>query len=362
VACWTLLAMIVAWNVSVISWIRYFRGAPMAPLGVPLAEVKKVLAGDAPPTESGPPVNRAPGAWLQACYAYVNFAGPLIQAIRLDQRWDMFSHPPDADYRFVAKAQLRDGSEVDVLRGGAAVDVSDLEGLAPAEPNVRWMLLYMGLTGEQFSWFSQDVAEYLRRQWDAAHDEPRRVQNLELLLLQHVPRGGGRFEQRQLVEIGPRPGYRIVHDAGGAKIAEGPQHYGARHGRWKVWEVDDGVRYRREGEYVMGVAEGWWTYWYENGQKESEGRLVHGERVGPWTYWYDNGAKLEEGSYQAELRDGEWASWRDGEWTYWNRDGSLSGKATYKDGMLDGQQVFYEADGTVRIQRFRDGEPVDFEL
>jgi antitoxin component YwqK of YwqJK toxin-antitoxin module len=140
----------------------------------------------------------------------------------------------------------------------------------------------------------------------------------------------------------------------GERLAEGPQRYGLRHGRWTVWELEDGKRFRREGRYVMGVAQDLWTYWYENGQMASRGRLRDGQRDGGWTYWYENGAKMQSGACHADLEQGPW--------TYWNPDGSLSGEATYKDGELDGRQVFYEADGAMRIEQYRNGEPVDLSL
>jgi hypothetical protein len=359
VACITLVAYLFVWNLSLISLIRYFKGAPMAPLGVPLSEVE-AYAG--PPREAGPPVVRDPGPLLQGGYAFIQFTQPLARATHLEQRWDMFSHPPDADYRFVARARLRDGSVVDVLRGGAAVDTSDLERLSPAATNVRWMLLYIGLTSDGHAVYAQDVAEYLRREWNRTHDDQRKVENLELLLLQHVPGGGRAFNERLIAEIGPRPNQRAIWGPDGEYLGSGPQRYGLRHGHWIEFEEVDGLRLRSEGVYERGIPVGLWWSWYENGQKLSEGRYTSGVRDGRWqvwkdgvwTYWHPNGAKREEQSWKNGIAEGPW--------TLWNPDGSLAQQLMYKNDQLDGRQVIYEADGAVRIELYRNGQPVDFHL
>ena len=136
----------------------------------------------------------------------------------------------------------------------------------------------------------------------------------------------------------------------------------ARDGRWIELEEEDGLRFRSEGVYELGVPVGLWTSWYESGQMLSEGRYTSGFRDGRrqawkdglWTYWHENGNKREEQSWKDGLADGPW--------TLWNADGSLSQQLLYKDDQLDGRQVIYEAGGAVRVELYRNGQPIGFDL
>jgi antitoxin component YwqK of YwqJK toxin-antitoxin module len=40
-----------------------------------------------------------------------------------------------------------------------------------------------------------------------------------------------------------------------------------------------------EGNWRFGKAQGHWSYWYENGTRESAGRFHDGKREGRWAYW-----------------------------------------------------------------------------
>ena len=62
------------------------------------------------------------------------------------------------------------------------------------------------------------------------------------------------------------------------------------------------VRWEKSGD--KGIAKnGKWSYWYENGQKESTGNYKYFPekeghwKVGSWIYWCEKGKKLEEIDY-----------------------------------------------------------------
>ena len=59
-----------------------------------------------------------------------------------------------------------------------------------------------------------------------------------------------------------------------------------------------------------------WTYWYKNGQKAREGKYRLNEKDGPWTYWYPNGQKKQEGAFNLDKQVGRW--------TFWDEDGQIT--------------------------------------
>lgn len=42
------------------------------------------------------------------------------------------------------------------------------------------------------------------------------------------------------------------------------------------------------------IQHGYFTWYFENGQKYAEGNYVHGEREGIWTFWFPDGLKKQE--------------------------------------------------------------------
>ena len=60
---------------------------------------------------------------------------------------------------------------------------------------------------------------------------------------------------------------------------------------------------------------GLWSYWYENGQKESQGKYERWDKVGLWSYWYKNGQKESQGKYEKGVKKGSW--------TYWDVNGQI---------------------------------------
>src|SRR5262245_2905159 len=52
-----------------------------------------------------------------------------------------------------------------------------------------------------------------------------------------------------------------------------------------------------EGDYSSQepeIEEGYFIWYYENGQKFAEGNYVHGQRDGIWTFWFPDGLRKEE--------------------------------------------------------------------
>lgn len=97
-----------------------------------------------------------------------------------------------------------------------------------------------------------------------------------------------------------------------------------------------------EGHYRSKKCEsdsrtGQFTYYFENGEKNSEGEYVDGKRDGKWTFWYKDGQLKSEGLYEKDEREGEWI--RN------HRNGALKYKVTYKGGEIVGQYIDYFDNG-----------------
>jgi hypothetical protein len=85
---------------------------------------------------------------------------------------------------------LRDvkAKDVDLLRGGAAVDESKPDRPARLFPNHRWRKLYRNLVPTDSRTPSRELvrqrlAEYLCRQWNQSHETERQVVRMELLYI-----------------------------------------------------------------------------------------------------------------------------------------------------------------------------------
>jgi hypothetical protein len=167
-ACLALLGYVVAWNLSTL---------PDELIKVPLADAVK-----------------APG-----------------RVLAVGQTWGMFARPTTQNGWYVARATLRDGDTVDLLRSGEAASFEKPADLAARYPNHRWRKLFLNLSHERNELFRQGVADYLCRSWNERHEPPRQVVAMELVYLwlltgpDHVP---GDFARSILadVELEPRPG------------------------------------------------------------------------------------------------------------------------------------------------------------
>jgi hypothetical protein len=109
---------------------------------------------------------------------------PLTRGLGLSQGWSMFAAIPSKDGWYVARAKLKDGSEVDLLRGGAAVDWQRPEFPARLFPNYFWHKLFreMAYFDEQgFQVFRTPVAEFLCRDWNGRNALEKQVAEFEFV-------------------------------------------------------------------------------------------------------------------------------------------------------------------------------------
>lgn len=110
--------------------------------------------------------------------------GFLRTACGLGQKWNMFDQAPSKDGWYVAVATLQDGSRVDVLRDGVAVDWRRPERPAALYPNHRWRKLFREMAYEDalgYQYFRRPVIEFLARRWNERTSPEKDIQKLELI-------------------------------------------------------------------------------------------------------------------------------------------------------------------------------------
>ncbi len=108
----------------------------------------------------------------------------LSRGLGLSQSLGMFGEIPSNDGWYVARAKLRNGSEVDLLRNGAAVNWNRPESPPRLYPNHYWQKLFreMSYFDEQgYQVWRAPVADYLCRDWNARHPPEQHVARFEFV-------------------------------------------------------------------------------------------------------------------------------------------------------------------------------------
>lgn len=118
---------------------------------------------------------------------------------------------------------------------------------------------------------------------------------------------------------GKRDGDYIEYDKEGNIIAKGAYLEGEKDGPWEV-KVGD---HRETGRYLLGLREGVWKYYYENGKIQFEGNYTRGMADGKHKYYYENGGIKEEQFYVMGRKEKTWKKY--------DEFGNIYMTITYKD-------------------------------
>lgn len=106
---------------------------------------------------------------------------------RLDQRWDMFSPAPlKDDGWYVVDARLRDGSRVDLFRGGAPVAWKKPEWAYRLYPNERWRKYFMNLASANTHPDARlNLGRYYCREWNGRPENAgqRQLETFEITFM-----------------------------------------------------------------------------------------------------------------------------------------------------------------------------------
>jgi len=123
----------------------------------------------------------------------------------------------------------------------------------------------------------------------------------QLRLLRHAKRA----PDGQLVNHGT---YTLYYE-GGQKELEGEYVEGVREGPWH-WFYENG---RRKAECQYRDGQGVYTAYYEDGRLLQKGAYRDDQRTGSWVEYFESGSKAIEGDYVDDQQHGWWTYWRDGE-------------------------------------------------
>jgi antitoxin component YwqK of YwqJK toxin-antitoxin module len=137
----------------------------------------------------------------------------------------------------------------------------------------------------------------------------------------------------------PRDGMYRRPFPGGPLAEEGPLVGGRRHGTFRAWDRDGGLR--REMAYRDGELHGPDRGFFAGGARAYEGAHDRGRPSGTWTGWHEDGALAYERSYDAEGR-------LHGEVRTMHASGALAERATYVSGRLHGLLERFAPDGSPR--------------
>ncbi len=101
----------------------------------------------------------------------------------LRQKWNMFGVPPRRNGWFAGRAELADGSVVDILKDGASFTLEKPPVVSATFPNHRWRKMFRSLVrlnkrGHQR--YRDGVAEYLVRHWNETHSDEKQIVKFEL--------------------------------------------------------------------------------------------------------------------------------------------------------------------------------------
>lgn len=97
------------------------------------------------------------------------------------QKWDMFGRVTRSDGWFAARARLRDGEVVDVLRGGAPYSKEKPERVSAIFPTQHWRYYFHIISQPLWREQRQSAAEYMVRSWNKRHGDKQQIVLLELM-------------------------------------------------------------------------------------------------------------------------------------------------------------------------------------
>ncbi|RIK76175.1 MAG: hypothetical protein DCC67_14255 [Planctomycetota bacterium] len=103
-----------------------------------------------------------------------------VNTVMLRQAWSLFGQPPRERIWFVYEARLNDGRRLDLLSRRPGVDQPCPELPALDFANHRWRKLHWRLRFDAGRPYRQPLAEYMARQWNAAHGPNEQIAELKL--------------------------------------------------------------------------------------------------------------------------------------------------------------------------------------
>ena len=119
----------------------------------------------------------------------------------LAQTWSLFTPPSKRSGWLVVPGRLKNGTLVDLYRDGAPLSWEQ-PSLALVNKNARWQRLIMvDFVFKRNKRFWPYYANYFCRSWNASHNGPKRLESLELVMMERTMAldGPGAYQKRVLL-------------------------------------------------------------------------------------------------------------------------------------------------------------------
>ena len=131
-----------------------------------------------------------------------------------------------------------------------------------------------------------------------------------------------------------------------------PRKLSGEGSRWSDWNKEQPIKDgKRINQYDLeGREQGYWEYYYDNGNIMEKGSYKNGKEDGLWKqYFFSNGQLSSKGGF----KNGD----KYGLWEYYWENGQLGGEGNFKNDYKDGIWKYYNEDGVLRFKRLhKDGE------
>jgi len=118
---------------------------------------------------------------------------------------------------------------------------------------------------------------------------------------------------------GREDGEFVEYDRGGNILTKGDYISGEKEGPW-IYQVGD---HEERGSYMIGLREGIWKYFYNNGKLKYEGLYSQGNPDKRHKYYYPTGALKEDQYYELGIREKNWKKY--------DEEGNMVMTITYKN-------------------------------
>jgi len=140
---------------------------------------------------------------------------------------------------------------------------------------------------------------------------------------------------------GKEDGLYTEYDSVGSIITTGEYLEGEKEGEWTI-KIND---FSAKGEFVTGLMDGRWKYYYDDGKVMFEGDYIQGNPEGKLKYYYEDGTLKEEQYYSSGIPDKLWKKY--------DLEGNVIVAITYKDGeeyRINGVRIEFPEDNKVLIK------------
>ena len=183
-------------------------------------------------------------------------------------------------------------------------------------------------------------------------------------------------------------GRYVIYYKDGTKEIEGRLKNGFKMGEWKIWypneQIQKIVTYDGDQEYLKSFwkenaeqmvvdGNGYYVLYFENGNKSVEGNYLNGLAEGTWNFWYEDGSEGQVLNFRGGKQNGTMKGWfvsgglfyegmmiddeQDGEWNWFHENGQLESQVTFIRGQKQGSQPFWNESGIlIKEEVYEDGQ------